>query len=314
MLAATLPLELVWMIADAAGLLYRDPEDEEYDARSDLLCCALVCIEWAKRFRPLAYGGLNWIESERSARRLRDLVMGPCSDRLTPLVELIGELRVWADASDKRSWHRRLTSLARIPDDKFAEIYIPGSDTSPPLFRSLHWGIPSPARDLPSPYRRVALENLRFASVEHIFQIVRKLPRLEELELYRLSWAEDTPRGNTAPRQQARSVLTRVKVVFCPDASLLLLRLLLIEGSARVANPLQVLPPPDQSAIIQLVERFAAHWHAQDSQAISGLFVHRPTLSRECFIFICPQFASRPIHWQFAHSTSRHLIQRHSPP
>lgn len=61
-----------------------------------------------------------------------DLVMGPCSNRPTPLAELIGEPEVRADPNDKRS-----------PNDKLAEISISGSHSSPVRFRSLHWGIPS---------------------------------------------------------------------------------------------------------------------------------------------------------------------------
>lgn len=121
------------------GFYYKDGRRTE-EKREDLGSWALVCLDWARRCRGLLHTRVE-ITSGRSALRFRALVKGPCSDRLTPLLDLIGTLNVWTDPDiDKWSWHHHLTTIApAVPADKFGKVHILLARLLPTSSSSFHF-------------------------------------------------------------------------------------------------------------------------------------------------------------------------------
>lgn len=267
-LAFTLPQELVDHIVDLFdGFYYKDGRRTE-EKREDLGSWALVCLNWARRCRGLLHTRVE-ITSERSALRFRALVKGPCSDRLTPLLDLIGTVNVWTDPDiDKWSWHHHLTTIApAVPADKFGKVHIGGPDRAR-IGGSIHWGVPPAAAALPAPYRWLSLWNVHFASLQHLLRLIRSLPRVEELRFISVTWDEDgtrAPVGNVTPGRQPRPTLTRADFHECTDATPLLLHTLSLGNT-----PLQAIPPAEQNIIVQLVECFNAVTIAEGHGVFEG--------------------------------------------
>lgn len=272
--AARIPPELFPSIID-----HLDPERFARLPRSDVrgeLNWSLVCVSWAQQCRQVFFQGI-WIGTMKQAAGFRNLVMGVCSKRLTPLVDLIESMvvehRLYADA--RALFPTVGALLPRLPPSKLRQFRVWGPAlklSADVRLRSPLWATPSRFAHLLAPYRELRLFYLHFASLGDVARFVDHFPHLEELELYRVAWDKNdvhvvTP-SQVAPRPNARRSLRSIDVVECTD-DLLSWQLLALGPKPRTV--LQLLSPDDLQTILRILSSIRAAY--VDAWEMDGEFI-----------------------------------------
>lgn len=225
-----------------------------------LLSGSLVCMHWARACRRALYQGRNLeISSRRQAERLRDLVRSAgSSKRLTPIVDMIRMVNVFHKGfpADGRSWSHVVVGalVPRLQPDRFDRFYIYGRSSSLPFGMRLgspDWDVQKTLPHTLTPYRRLGLIGVHFPSLSYFCRFLRHFPRLEELDLYQVTWdkADWHPRPLILTHHPDRGSLTDINIDDCTDG--LLLWQLIQESQLR--SLLQACTHDDQQAISQLV-------------------------------------------------------------
>lgn len=232
------------------------PNDEIRD--SGVVVGSLVCMYWAEKCREMLFRGRTVeIESMKSAVGLRNLVVGAGCKRLTRLADMIGYVDVVHDLKrDGRSLYQILGAV--IPPSKFREFRVCGPRSALHAglrLRTPYWGVGRPLPQFVTPYRRLELYKLHFASISDVICFVDQFPHIEELVLWQLTWDEtgvDAPNmPNVIPPPDTRHrSLRSIQLGRCAD-NLILWRLVALGSKPR--TPLQLLSPVDRRAVLDLV-------------------------------------------------------------
>ena len=251
------------------------PRKYFYDEKlpSDMLSSALVCVFWAEECRRLMYRDIAVnITTMAQAVRFRDIVTGSAKHKqFTPIGDLIKSVDVTYSLKDgEEPWFHVVGLLAphlephklgklffttakNYHDNQISPIYMHTSRT----IRSLYWNIPRSLPSFATPYRKVMLYELHFASTRTIVTIVRQFKLLRELELSRLTWDHDTPADvQWAPCDPpTKDFLSSIKVERCKD-NVSLFRQLWYHGPS--PNLLQTLSNADQETLHMLIDGMEA--------------------------------------------------------
>lgn len=233
--------------------------------------CLLVCMYWARECRrSLFHERTVWIHSRKQAAAFRELVVRRSSKRLTPIIDMIGEVRVLHDTKkDRPSWHHVLGSLIPlIPPHKFAELRITGYSASfrppTPQMSSPHWGILKTLPPFMSSYREIYLVSLHFPSLPALLALLRQFPRVQKLSLSQLTWdkciVRAPARRTRVATQRKPASLSEISVDTCRDLARLFLHL--AHSGPNGGWLLRTLSNADQEAMTAVITSVSAAHHA----------------------------------------------------
>lgn len=219
------------------------------------LNCALVCVYWAQEIRQSLYDKRAvWLVTEEQAKGFRKLLVHRGSKRLTPILDMIADINIRQNAHS-RAWHHILLCLIPfIPPYKLRRLHIYGQrSVGPP---SPHWGVPKRLPSFTTPYRRLWLSNLRFASLHALVTLLRQFPCLEELDLLYLRWDDNDIHAQAHPLplitpQRRQPLLSRITMSECGDDALLFLHLAQLRPHGH--SLLKTLSDEDQGAVSEII-------------------------------------------------------------
>lgn len=195
------------------------------DILTDLKQCSLVCLFWANRCREHMFSHRTLrIQSYEDAEIFRRYVIGGCQ-RLTPVHQLIGEIRISQGYQTGMSFlHLLCLSVIR---DKLGGLFIEGpvpGGFNPAKLDTPHWGIPTsilvPGKSLPN---KVYITNVHLPSFYHVIKYFRHFSCAAYMYSNAITWDGPTPpllpraSSAVARRCRPRSVRIRVRGI-CTDS------------------------------------------------------------------------------------------------
>lgn len=243
---------------------------------------SLVCVYWAQRCRLYLYEDSTvTIHSAKQAVRFRNLVMGSCSKRFTPIVDMIKGLEVKYDipSEDKHAWHPILGALVPlVPADKFLRFWLLGSEDA----RSPHWAIATSLPSFSNPYRELRLSYCHVPSLRALLILLRKFPRVQVLWLSDVTWDEDHAHALTRPRPADRRKrrdpsLSRIELFNCQHGARILHYL--VHGGLNGGSLLRTLSDEDQRVMVEIHNRV----YAICSEGKANIFYDQTTLGQCTF-------------------------------
>lgn len=246
--------------------------------------CSLVSVYWAQSCRESVFRGRRIvIESRKEAVVFRELVVGRGSQRLTPIADMIAEVSLWHEMTqrtpDACSWHHIVGALAgQIAPHKFKKLYIIG--------RSISTNLPS----FITPYRELLLRGSHLPSPRALFAILRRFSRLEVLELRNVTWDDseddmlamtDVP-AQSRPLDVARTkrpLLSRIIIHRCQNNALLFFQVVQFTRT-NGTWPLQTLADADQTSIVRMIKGATDLCKAAAADSDSGIWLSRKPPSK----------------------------------
>ncbi|KAI0339022.1 hypothetical protein BDW22DRAFT_623033 [Trametopsis cervina] len=252
--AADLPPELFEIIIRNVPGRYDDHKDV-----APILCkCALVALQWARFARAIFWGDIvkcRELKSSRDARILVETTLRGCP-RLTPLIDLLTEIRAGPNVDDEQSWLYMLASIPSIRTKlKHAMLY--GGD-DPKSFgwrflRMPHRGTPFGTAGFPPLTHLTALVLFRihFGQFSELVMLLRHFASPDHISISGVTWDKTDVPMPWPPRSvySKRSTgIRRMDVHGCTDNTLVAMAAHALD--ARL--PVQTLPGHEWLQVQQL--------------------------------------------------------------
>ncbi|KAI0339040.1 hypothetical protein BDW22DRAFT_1361946 [Trametopsis cervina] len=254
--AVDLPQELFEIIVHNAVSGDGYPDREKAVA---VLCrCALVALPWAKHARAILWGDVlkdHRVKKSRDAQMLRETTLKGCP-RLTPVIDLLPQLRVVPIFGDGRSWLHMVGTITKIRS-KLTVLELDGENAPDgfdwTLSRTPHRGTPFGTAGFPAlaNLARLELSNIHFAQFSDLVTVFRHFASPENVEINRVTWDKTDVPLHWPPRAVRSKRITGIKCIDignCTDNTLVAMAAHALDPRL----PIQTLPEYDRLRLQQL--------------------------------------------------------------